>query len=98
MPANALTEQPNFFGTFVSVLGALFLKSQERVWTDPEMSNNWWRTLAAAVEAKVPIEYELPASRPNADQDRSRRALASLSETFGNPEIALKRLEFGMSR
>ena len=98
MPANAEQELPNFFGTFVSVLCALYTMSRERVWTDPEMTTDWWRKLAAAVERNVPIAYELPASRPEAGQHNTRRTLAELSESHGNPEIALKRLELGLQR
>jgi hypothetical protein len=96
MPANAERELPNFFGTFVSVLCALFTTSRERVWTDPEMSADWWGTLAAAVERNVPIAYELPGSR-STGQHGARRTLAALSEAHGNPQIALQRLELGLT-
>ena len=93
MPANAITELPNFFSTFVDVLCALFNKTRERVWlNDPQMEGEWWRKLAAVVERSVPVEYELPGPENHA----KRRALAALSEQFGNPEMALKRLEFGL--
>jgi hypothetical protein len=92
MPANALTALPNFFRTFVDVLCALFNNTRERVWFDPEMQGDWWRKLADVVERSVPVDYELPGPE-NHDK---RRALAALSEGFGNPEVALKRLEFGM--
>ena len=80
----------------MSVLCTLYDRCRQRVWTDPQMTGEWWKTITELAERAVPIDYQLPAPRSDTAPHEVRRVLAELSERYGDPNIALRRLEHGL--